>query len=275
MNFLPWTLERGTGPLLATAIHDGHQLREEIVPYLAISEQDQLREEDPQTGRWTEIAPTRIVAHRSRFEVDLNRPRKKAVYLTEDDAWGLHVWKAVPNDEIVKKSLAIYDVFYQEVKGLLERMVARYGHVVVFDLHTYNHRRQGPDSPIADPKENPEVNVGTGTMDRRRWSSVIDRFIVDLRNFDFLGRALDVRENVRFRGGNFAQWIHETFPESVCVLSIEVKKFFMDEWTGTFDALQTKTVRRALQSTIWGVYEELAHLSSDPFDTSYTETIES
>ena len=42
--------------------------------------------------------------------------------------------------------------------------------IVVFDLHTYNHRRNGPDGPPADPAGNPQVNIGTGTMNRDRWA---------------------------------------------------------------------------------------------------------
>ncbi len=71
--------------------------------------------------------------------------------------------------------------------------------------------------PPADEAENPQVNVGTGTMDRARWAPVVDRFIADLRAYDFPGGRLDVRENVKFRGGHFSRWVHETFPaDRVC-----------------------------------------------------------
>jgi hypothetical protein len=257
---LPWYIERGRGPLLAAAIHDGHEVRGEVADNLALSESNRLREEDPCTGNWTAVAPTRLVALQSRFEVDFNRPREKAVYLSAEDAWGLEVWKTPPTAECVERSLAVHDAFYAEVKGLLERMVGRYGRVLVLDLHTYNHRREGPAGPMADPGENPEVNVGTGTMDRKYWASIVDRFIVDLRDFDFLGRRLDVRENVKFRGGYFPAWAHRTFPKSVCVISVEFKKLFMDEWTGEVDATRAAAVERALKSTVWGIHEELVGL---------------
>ena len=61
---------------------------------------------------------------------------------------------------------------------------------------------------------------------------MIDRFIADLRAFDFMGRKLDVRENVKFKGGNQVKWLHENFAENGCGLAIEFKKFWMDEWTG-------------------------------------------
>jgi hypothetical protein len=97
-------------------------------------------------------------------------------------------------------------------------------------------------------------------MVRERWASIVNRFILDLRNFDYLGRHLDVRENVKFRGGFFPEWIHQKFPETVCVLSVEFKKFFMDEWTGRADETHLGTIKRALQSTIWGLHEELVKL---------------
>ena len=259
-NYLPWYVERGDGPLVAVAIHNGHAVRDELQGSLALSEAERLREEDPFTGEWTNIAPTRVVALQSRFEFDLNRPREKAVYEKPEDAWELRVWKDALSGVLKAKSLVVYDSFYEEMRGLLERVVARHGRAIVYDLHSYNHRRNGPSLPPADSRHYPEVSLGTKTMDRERWSAVVDRFIVDLRNFDFLGRHLDVRENVVFGGGQFPQWVHSTFPESVCVLSIEVKKFFMDEWTGKPEPLQVETVGRALKSTVWGIHEELVKM---------------
>ena len=257
-----WKLDQGDGPLVASAIHDGHAVREEVGNIFALDEATQLREEDPFTGQWTTVADTRLIGLRSRFEVDLNRPREKAVYLEPEDAWGLQVWCKRPAPAIVERSLAEYDAFYVQVDQVLSDLEQRFGRFVVFDLHTYNHRRTGPRGPVADPALNPEVNVGTGTMDRARWAPIVDRFIADLRAFDFLGRHLDVRENVKFFGGQFPRWIHENFPESGCALAIEFKKFFMDEWTGEQDPArkQVEAIRQALESTVPGVLQELQKL---------------
>ena len=91
-----WQLTAGNAPLVATAIHDGHQLRAEVAEIMALTDAAQLREEDPFTGQWTTVATHRLVGTHSRFEVDLNRPREKAVYLQPEDAWGLHVWRETP-----------------------------------------------------------------------------------------------------------------------------------------------------------------------------------
>jgi hypothetical protein len=158
-------------------------------------------------------------------------------------------------------SLGSYDSFYAMVERIESRLAVRFGKFVVFDLHSYNHRRAGPNGPPADPAANPEVNLGTGTLrDRAAWAPLIDRFIADLRAADFLGRQLDVRENIRFRGGHLARWTHQTFPEAGCVLSIEFKKFFMDEWTGELDAEQHAAIGRALAGTVPGMLEELQRL---------------
>jgi N-formylglutamate deformylase len=84
-----WEKVEGAGPVVACAVHAGHDVRPEVVALLAVDDATRLREEDPHTGGWTALAPTRLVAHRSRFEVDLNRSRPQAVYLEPDDAWGL------------------------------------------------------------------------------------------------------------------------------------------------------------------------------------------
>ncbi len=244
-------------PIAAAAIHDGHALRAEVSAAMVLSDAERLREEDPFTAGWTRIAPTRLIGQRSRFEVDLNRPRDKAVYQVPDDAWGLAVWREPPTTELLRGSLAIYDAFYAAAHDALSALRDRFGRFVVLDLHSYNHRRGGPHAPPADAALNPEVNVGTGIMDRIRWAPVVDRFMSDLRQADWPGRPLDVRENVKFRGGHFSDWVHRTFSGTGCALAIEIKKFFMDEWTGLPDDEQIERIERLLASTVPGLLEGL------------------
>lgn len=256
-----WRLHIGHGPLVATAIHDGHELRGELLEYIAIDEAGRLREEDPFTQLWTVAGPTRVVGLRSRFEVDLNRPRETAVYRTPTDAWGLRVWKKTLPTAVATHSLAEYDAFYKAMGELYHELTNQYGAFVVYDLHTYNHRREGPDGPPADPAGNPQVNIGTGTLKHRdKFAGIIDRFKQDLARYDFPGGNLDVRENVKFFGGNHPRWAHETFPGSACVIAIEFKKFFMDEWTGEPDMVLVEAIGKALASTVPGVLAELARL---------------
>jgi N-formylglutamate amidohydrolase len=74
-----WRIDEGEGPVLGTAIHAGHRVRETLDAQLAISESQRLREEDPYTAAAIAALPTRIRVARSRFEVDLNRDEHHAV----------------------------------------------------------------------------------------------------------------------------------------------------------------------------------------------------
>lgn len=259
MNLIPAVIQVGPGPIIASAIHDGSAIRDDVQVLMALSAEDRRREEDPFTGVWTGVVPTTLVGLRSRFEVDLNRPRDQAIYLRPEQAWGLEVWKQAPPADLIARSLAAYDSFYDRVEELLDEKAKQHGRFVVFDLHSYNHRRDGPAAPAADPAANPEINVGTGTLPSRTpWARLIDRFIADFRASKRpRGTPFDVRENVKFRGGQFGRWIHERYPGVGCCLSIEVKKFFMDECTGVPEQAEIDAVGLALAATVPGVLETL------------------
>lgn len=240
----------GTSPLIATAIHDGHIVRANIRELFLINEAGRLREEDPFTSSWVSITDNQVIGLNSRFELDLNRERNKAIYRKPEDAWGLEVWKETLSDELAAESLARYDQFYKHVKELLDYATEKHGCIIIYDLHTYNHKREGADGPEANPNENPEVNIGTGNMNRTLWAPVVDSFINSLQAYNYRGRRLDVQENIKFKGGHFMRWIHDNYPDKACVLSIEFKKFFMDEWTGEPDQEQVAEIKKALQHTI-------------------------
>jgi len=247
--------------LIATAIHHGHYIRDELTSLFAIDDAARLREEDPFTGEWTAITDNRIIIDTSRFEVDLNRAREEAVYIEPEDAWGLTVWKSHPDSALIDRSLAEYDSFYAHLHKLFTELKNKHGKFIVYDLHSYNYMRNGPDGKPEESEGNPEVNVGTGTMmDRAQWAPIIDRFIKDLSDYDYCGRHLDVRENVKFLGRQLAQWTHESFPDSACVLSIDFKKFFMDEWSSQSDEKQLAAITDALKFTTIGALEELKQL---------------
>jgi N-formylglutamate deformylase len=245
------------GQLVSTAVHAGHDLRPAIAARMAIDDDIRLREEDPFTDLLLGDLGTRVFVRRSRFEVDLNRARDAAVYLHPDDAWGLDVWSdPIPAAE-VQASLVVYDDFYSALAERLDRLAAS-GPFVVLDVHSYNHRRQGPDGPAAPESENPEVNVGTEALDQHRWGPVVERFMNDLRAERVAGHDLDVRENVRFRGGHLSRWVAGRYPDTGCVLAIEFKKVFMDEWTGEPDVDHITQIASALAAAVQPTLDLLA-----------------
>lgn len=232
-------------PIVATALHAGHAIRPEVLPLCALDEETRLREEDPYTGMLIDLGTTRVCVNASRFELDLNRLRDAAVYKRPDDAWGLAVWRAELPPDVVARSLCAYDRFYRAMRRTIESALASHKRVLVLDVHSYNYRRGGPSAPVADVAANPEVNLGTRTMDRGKWSPVVDAFLGSMRASGF-----DVRENVKFGGGYFPRWVHETFPGAACALAIEFKKTFMDEWTCAPDQAALERIHTALLAAL-------------------------
>ena len=251
-----WSFADSQVQLLGTAIHAGHDLRRSIESCLAIDDDTRLREEDPFTDRLAAVGGSTMVVHRSRFEVDLNRPRESAFYRAPEDAWGLRLWNETPSEKEIEHSLEIYDAFYVEMQRRLDAMASR-GPFLVLDMHSYNHRRDGARAPASPAQANPEVNVGTGSLDTERWGHVADRFIDELGRRQVFGRTLDVRENVRFRGAELSRWVNTRFGDRGAALAVEFKKVFMDEWTGDPDLRHLTELRRAIEAVVPAVLDEL------------------
>jgi hypothetical protein len=247
---LLWRVSRGEGPVVATAIHDGHGLRDEVRAAMKLADGDRLREEDPHTGQAVEGVPNHVVAMRSRFEFDLNRAGDAAVYCTPEQCWGLDIWSAPPADDLIARSRALHAGFYRMIAGLLDEIAAGHDRFVLLDVHSYNHRRDGPDAPPTPQAEAPDINIGTFSMPRDLWAPLLDPLIETMRTFDFNGRRLDVRENVAFQGkGELARFVHERYPGHGCAIALEFKKFYMDEWTGEADPAELEAMRGFIEAT--------------------------
>ncbi len=185
-----------------------------------------------------------------RLEVDLNRPPDIAIYQTPEQAWGLNVWKKSLPQDIINRTMENYHAFYEAYLKAMQDIEAKYGYIVVLDIHTYNHQRDGAEMPPAPAIDNPEINIGTSNMDSTYWRDILDTFTQDLRNFNYMGRQLDVREDIRWRGGPISWFVHDNFPRTGVSINIEVKKFFMNELTGEPDWEQIKLLKQAFDSTL-------------------------
>jgi N-formylglutamate deformylase len=240
-----FVVEVAPGQMVWTAVHAGHELRAGLGDVIALDPSTRLREEDPFTDRMLGDAGIRVVVRRSRFEVDLNRPREAAVYRAPDESFGLNVWRRELQHDELEESRRIHDAFYTCLCAHLDRLAAD-GRFLVLDVHSYNHRRNGPNALAEPATGNPEVNVGTGALDGRRWERAVATFVDALGGQQVGDHRLDVRVNVRFRGGYLCRWVVEHYPETACPLAIEFKKVFMDEWTGECDEAYVRQLREAL-----------------------------
>ncbi|HKZ21377.1 MAG TPA: N-formylglutamate amidohydrolase [Acidimicrobiia bacterium] len=247
--------------VVATAIHNGHDLRPEVNSHMALDRATRLREEDPFTDFFAGAFPDSVIVDRSRFEVDLNRPREIAVYADAEESWGLEVWSSPLPAPVREESLRLYDGFYDDLEAWLDGIVRIRRGFVLYDLHSYNHRRDGPAAPPASPEENPVVNLGTGSLPAR-WQPVADAFCESMAGQHLGSQAIDARQNVKFRGRQLAAWINERYGEVGCALAIELKKVWMDEWSGEVDGAMQRQLRIALLATVDPVTEAWRAIAS-------------
>ena len=217
---------------------------------MVLPDADRLREEDPFTGQAIAGVPTHVIAHRSRFEADLNRAAADAVYRTPDQCWGLDVWGGTLDAAIAERSLDYHRRFYDAVGALLDDVASQHRRFVLLDVHSYNHRRDGPAGAPTPAEQAPEINIGTFSMPRETWAWLLEPVMDAMRAYDFGGRHLDVRENVAFQGkGELTRLVHQRYPGRACAIAIEFKKFFMDEWTGEPDAAALAHMRGFIDHT--------------------------
>ena len=212
---------------------------------MALSDADRLREEDPFTGEAVLEVPQYVIAHRSRFEFDLNRDAANAVYATPEQSWGLAVWQnGALEPELAQASLELHAAYYRMLAALLDDVAARHERFVLLDVHSYNHRRDGPDAAPTPQDAAPDINIGTFSMPREEWAWLVDPLMDTMRGSDFNGRRLDVRENVAFEGrGEQTRFVHQRYPGRACAIALEFKKFFMDEWSGAPDLAELAAMR--------------------------------
>ncbi len=253
-----WDIHRTGGPVLATAVHAGHQLLPGVEERMKVTADTRRREEDPMTGIWSTVGDDAFRCYISRFQVDLNRPREQAVYLKPEDAWGIEVWNDQPSDEQVQKSLALWDHYYELMAGWIEDLISEHGRLLVLDIHSYNHRRDGPFAHDAPQQDNPDIDLGVTTTDRDRFGHIVDQLRDKLAAAPAQGRKLDVRENVRYDdGGHWPEWIFAKYGENVATVTLEYKKFYMDEWSGHAFLPVVEDLRHGLAEAVAAVRKEL------------------
>lgn len=251
-----WCVHRGDGPTLGLSVHAGHDVRPSLLSHIAITERERMREEDPYTDYFAAACDNAVYTRRSRFEVDLNRQAEHAVCVQPEDCWGLDVWAGAPPARLLNRARLEHEAFYDLYAKLIRQLIDAHGCAIIFDVHAYNHQRER--GVFAPQEDNPDINIGTGSMDRAKWAHIVDAAIYGFRSCRVAGDNLDVRENVRFRGREIAAFAHQLEPDRACAIAIEVKKTFMDEWDGEIYDDQIRDLRHAFDAAVRAVRDQAA-----------------
>ncbi len=227
-------------PTFSAAIHDGGNLRPELVENCLLSQPERYYEEDPYTGSFVAQHPITLIAHDSRYEYDLNRSTDICVYET---AWGKEIWKQPLSAESIATSKEKHAQFYRVVGAITDALTEDFGQCIVYDNHSYNYRRhERTDLPV--------FNLGTSTVKSDSWRPVIDAWLEALKNMPVEGVEITAAENDIFYGkGYLAGYCHEKY-DNVLVLATESKKVFMNELTGEADKVVLPSMQGLYNQTV-------------------------
>lgn len=218
-------------PVLALSIHNGHNMPDELLEICGISEADRLREEDPFTEKISQHCSNYITVFSSRFMVDLNRRPDMAIYQKPEDCWGLNARSKPIADSYLQELQRDYSAWYKMLDYQVQRFLRQHEKLIVLDLHSYNHRRNGIGAEADPPELNPDIIIGKSNMSPEYYPKIHE--LTKLLNGQNLsGYSLDCREDIKFTGGYLSRYLHNSYPQQVISLSIEFKKIFMNEWTG-------------------------------------------
>lgn len=203
-------------PSIFTAIHDGHEVDPAVAEKMLVSPEDRMFEEDPFTGDIIDSCSISLRIHHSRYYYDVNRRPEGCIY---SEAWGKQVWKQPLSAEEQQSIRSHHHRYYRVLGALLGRLEKKFGHCVVYDVHSYNYARINSDPPL--------FNVGTHYIDRRQYESVLEHLTGKLNRIELPGQKTRAVFDEVFTGmGYQAEYMHTEHPASLCI-PLEVKKVFM------------------------------------------------
>ena len=206
-------------PYVCTAIHDGSNIRTELLSKIALDEYERWYEEDPHTADFIASMPITLVAHDSRYEYELNR--KHSVY---DEAWGKKVWKKPLSKKELRISTQKHKNYYKVTHTLIEKLESDFGASLVYDVHSYNHKRWDRKVPV--------FNIGAEKIDNKKYAKYIENWKSELENIELKGVDVKAEINDVFFGRGYnLEYITKNFKNTL-VLATEISKVYCDEETG-------------------------------------------
>ncbi|APR75254.1 N-formylglutamate deformylase [Minicystis rosea] len=252
----------GESPLVVEVPHAGLWIDPEALAYTVAPARSIARDADLYVDQLCQDAPaegaTLLVAHTSRFVVDLNRsemdldaeavegggrapcPRGLVWRLTTD---GDPVIAApIPRRELERRMTTIYRPYHRTLEALLERKLARFGFAVLLCAHSMPSQPR-PTPPGGDfGRAGPpfyRADLVPGTRGRTTaMGTVIDRVDAHGRSFGWT-----IRHDDPYRGG-FSTGFYGKPARGVHAVQIEIaRRLYMDETSLRIDPQGFRAVR--------------------------------
>lgn len=208
-------------PYCCMAIHDGSNFRQELKAKINLDEYNRWYEEDPYTGTFISSMPITLIGKDSRYEYDLNRPPSDAIY---DTAWGEKVWKTNLSTKEKQTSLLKHHNFYKVVHALIQKIEETFNGCVVYDIHSYNHKRWDREVPL--------FNIGTERVNKEKFDRQINQWLEELSKIEIPDVKNSSKENDVFFGKGYNLEYITTHFNNTLVLATEIKKVYCNELSG-------------------------------------------
>jgi hypothetical protein len=206
-------------PYICTAIHNGSNIRAELSNKIALDDYERWYEEDPHTADFIASMPITLVGNDSRYEYELNR--KEPVY---DEAWGKQVWRKPLSKKELLVSAQKHENYYKVTHALIEKLEDLFGASLVYDVHSYNHKRWDRDVPV--------FNIGVEKIDTEKYAKYINNWKEELEQIELKDITVKAELNDVFYGRGYnLEYITNNFNNTL-VLATEISKIYCDEKTG-------------------------------------------
>ena len=255
----PYSLHRGTAPLLVSVPHDGTQLPESLRARMTPAAL-RLPDTDWHVSRLyafaREVGASVLVPRWSRYVVDLNRPSDgAALYPGKFETGpvpvatfaGEPIYRAGQEpgaDEIAQRIDAYWRPYHAAIASELARIRAAHGRAVLWEGHTIRSR-----VPLFFDGTLPDLNLGTS--DGKTCSAALQgRIEARLRAQD----AYTFVVNGRFKGGHITR--HYADPANgIDAIQLEVAQHrYMDEdtfaWNDALAAALGRAIRPLLEACL-------------------------
>jgi N-formylglutamate deformylase len=256
---VPFSLQRGSTPLLISLPHDGVELPEGVAARLT-PEALRLPDTDWHVSRLYEFAvelgASVLRPRYSRYLIDLNRPPDDASLYPGQNTTGLcptlrfdggDVYlpgQRPGGDEIQARLTYYWRPYHDALREELERLRAQHGRVVLWDGHSIRG-----EAPFLFEGRLPDFNLGTadGGSCRPELQQSLEAVLAAQDAFTHVS-------NGRFKGGYITR--HYGSPgERIDAVQLELgQRNYMDEDTYLYDELKAARVqtviRRMLQACV-------------------------
>ncbi|MCW8928718.1 MAG: flavohemoglobin expression-modulating QEGLA motif protein [Gammaproteobacteria bacterium] len=227
------------GFFICTAIHDGHQLREELKKKCLLDETERLYEEAPCTGEMICSMPITLIGLNSRYEYDLNRPLESCIY---EEPWGKTVWKTPLSSREIKISQKKHALFYRILGALIKKIETIHGNCLIYDIHSYNHHRFEEEAPT--------FNIGTKQVQAKKWNKVVKHWGKSLAVIQLPNLETRSSINETYLGQGYLASFVKKYYKKTLILPTEIKKIYMDENSGEIYHLVINDLKIGLKEVI-------------------------